>query len=188
MALSDDDRTRVLEQLLVHIEQLTAQDFQLLAQIQDVDWLSPLRNLQPEVAVQEIRRLVEDSSSATVYLNRIIWFYCWLMSRQKIGPWLLFRFNVPGQFIDYNAVLGSLVRTQPPVSRPTALGVFRDQGAFYACMIRNRTSPYRRQLVVLPFVLWSGWPFVAAYVGTGDELPTLLTCLAVALRGARVEL
>lgn len=188
MSVNDDDRTRVQEQLLLHIEQLTAEDVQNLAQIRDIDWLAPLRNLRPERAVQEIRRLLEGPPDITVYLRRITWFYTWLAWRQRLGPWLLFRIDVSAQHVDYNVVLRRLLREQPPVSRPVALGVWRDRGAFYACMIVNRTSPYRRKLVVLPFVLWSGWPFVATYVGTGDELPTLLTCMAVALRGATVEL
>ncbi|KAL3248721.1 hypothetical protein MRX96_017806 [Rhipicephalus microplus] len=160
-SVNDDDRTRVLEQPHFHIEQLTEKDVQNLALIRDVDWLSPLRNLRPERAVQEIRHLPENCPNITVYLTRITWFYTWLAWRQRLGPWLLFRIDVSAQPVDYSVVLRRLLREQPPVSRPAALGVWLDRRAFYACMTVNRTPPYRRQSVVLPLyfgVAGLSWP------------------------------
>ncbi|KAL1437466.1 hypothetical protein MTO96_048854 [Rhipicephalus appendiculatus] len=100
----------ILEELLLHIDRLTAQDLQCLAEVQDIDWVSGLRNLEPEAAVQEIHRLLVESSDVSVFLERAAWLYCWLISRQKIGPWYLIRFGAFARQANCNILLDNMAR------------------------------------------------------------------------------
>ncbi|KAL1482492.1 hypothetical protein MTO96_033760 [Rhipicephalus appendiculatus] len=178
----------VVEELLAHIEQLTAWDIQRLAEVRGVDWLSGLRTLQPVVAVQEIRRLLVESPSIPVLRDRVGWLYCWLMSRQKIGPWLLFRFGVSALQVDSNTLLLNVARTMQSVRRPYAIGVRQDRGTYYGCLISDDVDPNPRKWEVVFVVLWSGQRFAAAYAGTNDQQQALLTSLHIALSGESVEL
>lgn len=178
----------VLEDLLLHIYRLTMQDIQCLAEVQDVDWFMRLRTLPPELAVQEIRCLLEDSSCASVFLERVFWLYCWLVSRQKIGPWLLFRFGASALQVDFNTLLGNVARAMRSLGRPVFLRVQRDCGTYYGCMISNRSDPTTRKWEVVFVVLWSNQRFAAAYAGTNEQQRTLMTCLHIALNGESVEL
>lgn len=178
----------VLEQLLVHIQRLTAQDLQCLANIPNTDWLTRLRNLQPEVAAQEIRRILEASSSVFVRLERVALLYCWLMKNRKIGPWLLLRFGPSALQADCKVLLENVERAFLFVGRPAPLYMTKDGATYYSCMIHNYSDPTARKWAVVFVVLWSGQRFAAAYVGTNDQQRTLMTCFHIALRGESVEL
>ncbi|KAL3248070.1 hypothetical protein MRX96_056698 [Rhipicephalus microplus] len=74
----------IVEALFVHIERVP---FDVLKYLDDEneDWLPRLKGVQPERFVHEIRR----SLGASPDLQRVAWLYCWLLSRQRICPWLL---------------------------------------------------------------------------------------------------
>ncbi|KAL1482493.1 hypothetical protein MTO96_033761 [Rhipicephalus appendiculatus] len=178
----------VLDELLAHIEQLTAGDLQLLAEVRGVDWLSGLGTLQPQVAVQEIRGRLLDSPCVRVLRERVGWLYCWLMSKQKIGPWLLFRLGVSALQVDLYALLVNVAKAMKSVGRPYTLGVMQDRGTYFGCMISDDVDPNPRKWAVVFLVLWSGQRFAAAYAGTNDQQQTLLTSLHIALSGESVQL
>ncbi|KAH7939721.1 hypothetical protein HPB52_016409 [Rhipicephalus sanguineus] len=180
--------TGVLEELFVHIQRVPAQDLECLDE-DHVDWLPRIRMVRQEMAIQEIRRALEASPNVPECLLRVAWLYCWLMSRQKICPWLLIRFSANMLQVDFHALirdLGNALQSNP--GWHTTLRVRHDRGTYYACLINNYADSAYRECGVMFLVLWRGQPFAAAYAGTNEELRALTTALRVALRGESVEL
>ncbi|KAH7939515.1 hypothetical protein HPB52_013459 [Rhipicephalus sanguineus] len=177
-----------LTALFIHIERMPAQDLQCLDD-ENEDWLPRLRTLRPEMIVQEIRRALEATPSVPECLMRVAWLYCWLISRQKICPWLLIRFNTNVMQINFHELIEDLANAlYSSPQRYRALRVRHHRGKYYACIINNCADADYRECRVTFFVLWSGHPFAAAYAGTNEELRALTTAFHVALRGESVEL
>ncbi|KAL1482494.1 hypothetical protein MTO96_033762 [Rhipicephalus appendiculatus] len=176
-----------LQLLPFHVERLTAEDIQCLAQAQDADWFSQLSSLQPEVAVREILRILEEPSSGTGFLQRAGWLYCWLMSRQKIGPWLLFRFGASVLQADCFVLLDNVLRALRSIGRPGYLSMRKEQNTFYSCIITKRSNSTTRKYDLAFVVLWGGQRFAATYI-MNEQQRNILTCLHIALSGESVEL
>ncbi|XP_049274421.1 uncharacterized protein LOC119401969 isoform X2 [Rhipicephalus sanguineus] len=178
----------VLEALFAHVQRVPAQDLQWL-DYENVDWLPRIRPLRPEMIAQEIRRAVEASPSVSECLLRVAWLYCWLMSRRKIGPWMLIRFCVNVPQVDYHMLIGDLanaLRSSP--RRQTTLHVRHLCETYYACLINNYVDSAYLECGLMFLVLWRGQRFAAAYASTNLEVRALTTALHIALRGESLEL
>ncbi|KAL1437469.1 hypothetical protein MTO96_048857 [Rhipicephalus appendiculatus] len=178
----------VVAELLIHIDRLTAQDLQCLAAVRGVDLFSSLRTMQPEGAKQEIHRLLDESSSESLFLERVGWLYCWLVSRQKIGPWYLIRFGASARQVDSKTLLTNVGTVMRSIDCDTFSCVSQQRGTHYGCMIRNCSDDTAETWTLVLVVLWSGQRFAAAYVGTNEQQRNLMDCLHVALRGESVEM
>ncbi|KAL1450274.1 hypothetical protein MTO96_028092 [Rhipicephalus appendiculatus] len=180
--------SHVLEELFVHLQRVPTHDLQRLDD-ENVDWLPRFRMGPPEIIVQEVRQALEATPTVPECLLRVAWLYCWLLSRQKICPWLLIRFKADVLQVDFHQLisdLGSVLQFNP--RRHTTLRVRHDRGMYYACLINNYADPNYRECGVMFLVLWRGHPFAAAYARTSEELRVLTTALHVALRAESVEL
>ncbi|KAH7938871.1 hypothetical protein HPB52_001493 [Rhipicephalus sanguineus] len=178
----------ILEELFVHLQRVPAEDLEFLDD-EHVDWLPRIRILRPQMAIQEIRRAVEASPNGPECRLRVAWLYCWLLSRQKICPWLLIRFHVDLMEVDIRELMRDLASAlQSNPRRHTTIRVKHERGTYYACLINNYADPAYRQCRVMFLVLWHNQRFAAAYAGTNEELRALTTALHVALRGERVEM
>ncbi|XP_037526210.1 uncharacterized protein LOC119403340 [Rhipicephalus sanguineus] len=150
----------VLEELLVHVERVCAEDLQCLDE-ENVAWIPRLGILQPTLAFREIRRVLYASYTVSMRLERVAWLYCWLLPRRKIRPFS---------------------------RRPTTLSLRHVCGTYYACLINKFPGPNSPEHTVMFLVLWSGQRFAAAYAGTDDEQLRLTAGIHVALRGESVQL
>ncbi|KAL3227304.1 hypothetical protein MRX96_024262 [Rhipicephalus microplus] len=177
-----------LDELLLRIQQLTVQDLRSLAQAQDFGAFSQIRTLQPDAAIQEIYSVLEESSSVNVLVERVGWLYCWLMSRHKFGPWVLFRLGASAIYADCRIVLHNIARVWPINGRPVTVGLRRHHGIYHGCFISNYTGRNATNWEVVLVVFWRGQRFAAVYAGTDDQKQTLLNCLHIVLRGESVEL
>ncbi|KAL1467833.1 hypothetical protein MTO96_041885 [Rhipicephalus appendiculatus] len=99
----------VLEEVLVHIERVSAQDRQCLDE-ENVAWIPRLGFLPPTMAFREIRRVLNASYTVSLRLERVAWLYCWLLPRRKIRPWLLFRFGASALHADCPTLLKALAK------------------------------------------------------------------------------
>ncbi|KAL1437467.1 hypothetical protein MTO96_048855 [Rhipicephalus appendiculatus] len=121
-------------------------------------------------------------------LERVGLLYTWLMSRQKIGPWLLVRFGASALQGDLSTLLVNVSGTMESLGQPAYLGVSEEHGTtYYGCLITDCWDETERNWAAVFVVLWSGQRFAAAYAGTNEQQRTLMNCLHVALGGESVE-
>ncbi|KAL1428144.1 hypothetical protein MTO96_025545 [Rhipicephalus appendiculatus] len=174
----------ILAALFVHIERVPVHVLQLMDNDNE-DWLPRLRSVRPEMVVQEIRRVLEASADPL----RVAWFYNWLMSRQRICPWLLIRFVATTLPVDYCELLTNVANALQTITRrPMTVRARNVRGTCYVCLIYNDVNPQYGGSGVMFLVLWQGQRFAAAYAETNVELRALTTALRVALSAESVEL
>ncbi|KAH6924947.1 hypothetical protein HPB50_026668 [Hyalomma asiaticum] len=166
---------------------LSEQDFQSLDE-ENQAWLPRLGILKHHTAVQEIRRVLEASSTVSLCLERAAWIYCWLASRGTIHPWMLLRLGAYALQVDWPTTLKHLAHALPSAGRPTALSIRHVQGRYYACMIYQRSCTDAREHEVMCLVLCRGHRVAAACAQTKDGWLALMAALNVALLGESVEL
>nr|XP_050046248.1 uncharacterized protein LOC126543154 [Dermacentor andersoni] len=177
----------VVAVLFSYLDRVSQQDL-LSLDAENIEGLPRLGSLLPETAVREFQRMLTDSGSTSHFLQRVAWLMCWLMERNKIRPWLLYRFGA--SFLQANhasllEVVASILK--PPGCRMT-IKVRHRGGAYYACMINGCTSPVCVGNVVMCLVFWHGQSFAAAYVGRVAHQRQLADALHYALNGETVEL
>lgn len=174
----------IVEALFVHIERVP---FDVLKYLDDEneDWLPRLKGVQPERFVHEIRRAL----GASPDLQQVAWLYCWLLSRQRICPWLLVRFVPTTMQVDYYKLFTDCATAlhtltgQQWIVRARKISI-----TYYACIVNSDLDPQCLKSGVMFLVLWEGLRFAAAYAETNVELQSLTTALQFALRGKSVEL
>ncbi|KAL3227308.1 hypothetical protein MRX96_024266 [Rhipicephalus microplus] len=131
-----------------------------------------------------MQRILKESPSVLVLAVRITSMYSWLMSRQKIGPWSLFRFGASGLQVDARSLLLNMRSAmQSFIEQPLFFSVLFDRGTYHGCILRNCMDITPRPWETVFVVLWSGQRFAAASVQTNEQRQILLSSLHIALRG-----
>nr|XP_054934378.1 uncharacterized protein LOC129388259 [Dermacentor andersoni] len=177
----------VVDRLFSYLDRVSQQDL-LSLDAENIEWLPRLGTLLPETAVRELQRVIADSGSTSHFLPRIAWLMCWLMERNKIRPWLLYRFGASFLQADHASLLEVVASIlQRPGYRMT-IQVRHREGTYYACMINGYASPVNEGNVIMCLVFWHGLSFAAAYVGRADHQRQLADALHYALNGETVEL
>ncbi|XP_075531226.1 uncharacterized protein LOC142564203 [Dermacentor variabilis] len=177
----------VVDRLFSYLDRVSQQDL-LSLDAENIEWLPRLGSLLPETAVREFQRVLAESGSPSDFLQRIAWLMCWLMERNKIRPWLLYRFGASFLQANHASLLDAVASILQHPGYHMTIQVRHRGGAYYACMINAYTSPLNVDNVVMCLVFWQGQSFAAAYVGRVDHQRQLADALHYALNGETVEL
>ncbi|XP_065307562.2 uncharacterized protein [Dermacentor albipictus] len=178
--------TKDVEALCVRLGQLSADELHSLDDVK-APWLSRLKGKTVVNAVNRIQCSLDAVNYWEHRLAYVAWLYCWLMRRDRLSPWLLYRFDVPAATVDCSELLGHLVSSMmEPISNTTAMQA-SEGGALHACLLTMEPGfePHDHKLLCL--CLWPGLPFVAAH-STGLRIQRrLMITLGRALREIPVE-
>ncbi|XP_075531227.1 uncharacterized protein LOC142564204 [Dermacentor variabilis] len=177
----------VVAALFSYLDRVSQQDL-LSLDGENIEWLPRLGTLLPETAVREFQRVLADSGSMSHFLQRIAWLMCWLMERNKIRPWLLYRFGASFLQANHASLLEGVASILKRPGYRMTIQVRHRGGAYYACMINGYTAPVYVGNVVMCLVFWPGQSFAAAYVGRVSHQRQLADALHYALNGETVEL
>ncbi|XP_049511949.1 uncharacterized protein LOC125940187 [Dermacentor silvarum] len=178
--------TKDVEALCIRLGQLSAEELHSLDDVK-APWLSRLKGKTPERAVSRIQRSLHAVVSLDHRLAYVAWFYCYLMRRDKLRPWLLYHYDVPAATVDCSELLGHLVSSlMVPIADTTAMQASQG-GALHACLLTMEPglAPYDHKLLCL--CLWPGLPFVAAHSSGLRIQRRLMIALGRVLRDIPVE-
>ncbi|KAL3227255.1 hypothetical protein MRX96_024220 [Rhipicephalus microplus] len=177
----------VITSLQNHLQHLSAWEFRCLDD-EDVPWLPRLEVLPLHITVREIVRVLEASATVSLCLRRVAWFYCWLMPRNRAGPWMLYRFDPSELRVGSITIVRALSRTLPAMGRPTTFNASYVHGTLFVCMImRSGSCPTSRRYTVVLLVLRHDQRCAVGHAETPEDHRALATALHVALYGSSVE-
>lgn len=131
-------------------------------------WLPPLKGMASRTIVNTIRRSLELVKSLDDRLEIVAWLYCWMMPRNILRQWMLYKLSESLCSADFTLHK----RLSSAMALPGCDNVFTpasSRSALYACIMTNEPFSGALDHQVVGLYVWRGLPYLAVYV-SGERI------------------
>lgn len=149
----------------------------------NIPWLPPMRGQRStEQAVRALRRTVESCTVLEQRLERLAYFYCWMMPLQVLRPWTLMTVGdvFKEESFSEATLLTRIANAIRDLGRETTFVTAESETLVYGCILVQDIEP-RAPAHVICMCCWRSLPFMAVYAPDRKVLPLLDVALTAVL-------
>lgn len=139
-------------------------------------------------AVAAIRRSLQDISMLGKRLNDVAWIYCWLIPRDRLHSWVLYRFSGPTADAKNFTLHKKIANAFCSPGMSNAFQCLTYHAGRYACLMTREPESGVEEHCVICLCAWVDIPYLAVRVAGVQDIPKLRSVLQVLLEGELYQL